>query len=77
MGKQPTMLEGLLKAHAKEVRKGTPRKKSPLPPSQQFYRCATAECGEVSPSYAAAERHADQAKHRRIECVMDPGSLKQ
>ncbi len=32
-----------------------------------WYRCH--RCGEVSKTYAAAQRHADATRHSRIECV--------
>lgn len=32
------------------------------------WRCAT--CGAVSVTYAAAERHADELGHHRVECVL-------
>ena len=37
-------------------------------PGQRLWQCCA--CGEVSKSYAAAEKHADDVGHRRIELVL-------
>lgn len=70
MGKAPSMLEALLKEQAREVRKGRPRKKSPLPKGERpTWRCCT--CGTILTTLVACERHSEQEGHRRIESVMD------
>ena len=65
-----SMLESLLAEQARVVRRGQPRKKSPLPKSNASWRCCT--CGEVFTTETGAkgyENHADERGHRRIECV--------
>lgn len=37
-------------------------------PSQRLWQCTA--CGEVSKSWAAAEQHADDHGHRRVELVL-------
>lgn len=41
---------------------------TPAGPIQHDFRCTT--CGHESRSYAAAERHADEQRHHRIEAVL-------
>lgn len=44
------------------------RATSPMPGQSRWLCCG---CGEVLTSWAAAERHADEQGHTRIELVLD------
>lgn len=40
----------------------------PTVPGQKLWRCCS--CGEILRSWAAAERHVDEQRHHRIECIV-------
>lgn len=45
------------------------RKAEPSQPGQKRWQCVA--CGEIHKSWAAAERHADDEGHRRIELILE------